>query len=95
MPSCLATTAAAIMRRRPLTLSYRKVKRNEAGHPGDMSVRDGRGVGMARQTKNTGSSSAPPKESKLQGSHQAVKYRWHLRWLLNKYNDISGTFGGF
>lgn len=72
-----------------------KVKRNEAGHPGDMSVRDGRGVGTARQTKNTGSSSAPPKESKLQGSHQAVKYRWHLRWLLNKYNDISGTFGGF
>ena len=64
-----------------------KMKQNETDHPGDMSVRDGRGVGRARQTKNTGSSSAPLKKSKLQGSHQAVKYRWYLRWLLNKYNE--------
>ena len=71
------------------------MKQNETDHPGDMSVRDGRGVGRARETKNTGSSSSPLKKSKLQGSYQAVKYRWHLRWLLNKYNEISGTFGGF
>lgn len=71
------------------------MKQNETDHPGDMSVRDGRGVGRAGQTKSTGSSSAPLKKIKLQGSHRAVKYRWYLRWLLNKYNEISGTFGGF